>query len=123
MSIPSHLYKLLNRNVLCNCDIEAESNFLLESLAACDEHNKPDLEMYFKANLAFVDHLAQLNVSLNMSINRNWTHVKQPIPISLDSFQINPKLLHAPVMHKDFMEQYQANRRTVARPQNAKSKF
>ena len=96
---------------------------MLESLAACDEHETPDLEMYFTANLAFVDYLAQLNVSLNMSINRYWTHVKQPIPISLDSFQINPKLLHAPVMLKDFMEQYQANRRTVAKLENTKSKF
>ena len=47
VNIPSHPYILLDRNVLCNCDIEAESNFLLESLAACDEHKKPDLEMYF----------------------------------------------------------------------------
>ena len=31
VNIPSHPYVLLDRNVLCNCDIEAESNFLLES--------------------------------------------------------------------------------------------
>ena len=50
MNIPSHLYVLLDRNILCNCDIEAESNFLLESLAACGEHEKPDLEnvLYYK---------------------------------------------------------------------------
>ena len=63
VSIPSHPYILLNRNVLCKCNIEAENNFLLESLASCDEHDKPDLEMYFTVNLAFVDYLAQLNVS------------------------------------------------------------
>ena len=106
VNIPSHPYILLDRNVLCICDIEAESNFLLESLAACDEHKKPDLEMYFMVNLAFLDYLTQLNVTLNTPINRNWTSVKQSIPISLDSFQINPKLMHAPIMLKDFMEQY-----------------
>ena len=37
MLIPSHLYVLLNRMVLCNYIIEAESNFLLESIAACDK--------------------------------------------------------------------------------------
>ena len=26
----------MNRSILCNCDVEAESNFLLESLAACE---------------------------------------------------------------------------------------
>ena len=36
IDIPSHPYVLLNRMVLCNCIIEAESNFLLESIAACN---------------------------------------------------------------------------------------
>ena len=39
INIPSHPYVLLNKRILCNCDLEAESNFLLESLAAC-EHLK-----------------------------------------------------------------------------------
>ena len=123
VNIPSHPYILLDRNILCNCDIEAESNFLLESLATCDEHKKPGLEMYFMVNLAFMDYLAQLNVTLNTPINRNWMSVKQPIPISLDSFQINPKLMHTPIMLKDFMEQYQENRMTIAKQENPKSRF
>ena len=106
VNISSHPYILLDRNILCNCNIEAESNFLLESLAACEEHEKPDLEMYFMVNLAFVDHLEQLNKTITTPINRNWTDTKQPIPISLDSFQVNSKLMHAPIMLKDFMEQY-----------------
>ena len=61
--------------------------------------------MYFMVNIAFMDYLAQLNVTLNTPINRNWTSVKQPIPISLDSFHVNPKLMHAPIMLRDFMEQ------------------
>ena len=96
----------MDRNILCNCDIEAESNFLLESLATCDEHEKPDLKKYFTINLAFMDYLEQLNETLTIPINRNWMNAKQPIPISLDSFQVNPKLMHAPIMLKDFMEQY-----------------
>ena len=36
IEIPTHPYVLLNRTVLWNCIIEAESNFLLESIAACD---------------------------------------------------------------------------------------
>ena len=35
--------------------IEAENNFLLESIAACDPDNTDaDLEMYFMANKAFL---------------------------------------------------------------------
>ena len=37
--IPSHPYVLVNRSILCNCGIEVENNFLLESLAACHDAN------------------------------------------------------------------------------------
>ena len=37
--IPSHPHVLVNRSVLCNCSIEADNHYLLESLAACDNRN------------------------------------------------------------------------------------
>ena len=93
VNIPSHPYVLSDRNNLCNCDIEAQSNFLLESLAACREHEKPDLEMYFTVNLAFEDYLEELNESIKIPIERNWTNYRQILPTSLESFQINSSLL------------------------------
>ena len=39
IKIPSHPYVLVNRSVLCNCAIEVENHFLLESLAACQDTN------------------------------------------------------------------------------------
>ena len=49
VKIPSHPYVLVNRSILCNCGIEADSHHLLELLAACD--NKPtELTMYFIIN-------------------------------------------------------------------------
>ena len=52
--IPGHPYVLLNRIILCNCIIEAENNFLSESIAAHDpDSTDVDLEMYFVANMAF----------------------------------------------------------------------
>ena len=123
VNIPSHPYVLLDRNILCNCDIEAESSFLLESLAACGEHEIPDLEMYFTVNLAFVDYLEELNESIKTPINRNWTSFKQPLPVSLESFQLTSKLMHAPVMLRDFIDQYQENRITAIKWESPTSKF
>ena len=55
----------MNRSILCNCDIEAECKFLLESLAACDNsETKTDLLMYFTVNLAFVNYLDNVINSL-----------------------------------------------------------
>ena len=123
VNIPSHPYVLLDRNILCSCDIEAESNFLFELLAAYREHEKPDLEMYFTVNLAFVDYLEELNETITMPINRNWTSVKQSLPVSLESFQLNSKLMHSPVMLRDFIEQYQENRITATKQESPTSKF
>ena len=58
IKIPSHPYVLVNRSVLCNCGIEAENHFLLESLAACQDTNSK-LIMYFTVNTAFVKYLDQ----------------------------------------------------------------
>ena len=46
IKIPSHLYVLINRSVLCNCGIEAENHFLLESLAACQNAVKTNNVLY-----------------------------------------------------------------------------
>ena len=72
INIPSHPYVLMNRNILCNCDMEAESNFLLESLAACENpETKADLVMYFTVNLAFVNYFKGAIENLNTSISMN----------------------------------------------------
>ena len=39
VKIPSHPYVLVNRSVLCNCGIEADNHYLLESIAACDNRD------------------------------------------------------------------------------------
>ena len=53
IKIPSHPYVLLKRTVLCNCRIEAENNFLLESIAACPGKQSA-LTMYYTVNTAFM---------------------------------------------------------------------
>ena len=100
VNIPSHLYILLDRNILCSCNIEAEDNFLLESLAACGEKNNQKLEMFFTVNLAFLDHLEGLTEVIDIPIDRNWMHEKQLLPISFESFEINSSLLQAPKSSK-----------------------
>ena len=74
-------------------------------------------------NLAFVDYLEQLNGTITIPINRNWISARQSIPISLDAFQVSSKLMHAPIMLKDFTEQHQENRITATKWENPKSKF
>ena len=87
VSIPSHPYVLLDRNILCNCDIEVEYNFLLESLAACGEKNDRKLKMFFTVNLTFLDHLEELTEVIETPIDRNWTHKNSYCPSHFSHLQ------------------------------------
>ena len=70
INIPGHPYVLMNQSILCNCDIEAESNFLLESLAACEgPETKTDLEMHFTVNLSFVNYFDDMIEESGMPIS------------------------------------------------------
>ena len=125
-NIPSHPYVLLDRNILCNCDIEAEDNFLLESLVVCGENNIQKLEMFFTVNLAFLDHLEDLTEVLDTPIDRNRMHNKQILPILLESFQINSSLLQAPKTLRDYIKQFQEHKSKMqvdVQHHNTKSKF
>ena len=83
VNIPGHPYILMNRSILCNCDIEAESNFLLESLAACEGPDaKIDLEIHFTVNLAFMNYFDDILENLGKQILLNWTTQEQILPIS-----------------------------------------
>ena len=69
INIPGYPYVLMNQSILCNCNIEAESNFLLESLAACEGlETKTDLEMHFIINLAFVNYINDMIEELGIPI-------------------------------------------------------
>ena len=94
VDIPSHPLILLNQSILCNCDIEAESNFLLESLGACDS-STIDLVMYYAANVAFDNYFDNLIDSLEVPALQNWTTQEQILPISLQSFEFDTNLMQA----------------------------
>ena len=95
--IPSHPYVLANRSVLCNCGIEAENHFLLESLAVCQGINSK-LVMYFTVNTAFINYLDQfpnLTESLEFPIVNNEMPFEQILPISLNILKFDSTLLTA----------------------------
>ena len=113
VNIPGHPYILMNRSILCNCDIEAESNFLLESLAACEGPDaKTDLEIHFTVNLAFMNYFDDILENLGKQISLNWTTQEQILPISLETFEISPNLINAPKTLQDLAVRYR-NRKNI----------
>ena len=101
IEIPSHPYVLVNRSVLCNCGIEAENNFLLESLAACHDTNRK-LIMYFTVNTAFTNYIDQFNLmeELEMPILTNKSTSEFTLPVFLNKSTFDDTLLSAPINTK-----------------------
>ena len=111
INIPGHPYVLMNQSILCNCNIEAESNFLLESLAACEGPEiKTDLEMHFTINLAFVNYFNDMIEELGIPISQNWITQEQILPLSLEMFEINPNLINATKTPRDLAIQYKSKK-------------
>ena len=107
IGISSHPYILVNRIVLCNCGIESENNFLLESLAPCHDSNT-NLVMYFIVNIAFTKYTDQFNLTkeLKFPILTNKTTTKFTLPVFLNNSKFDDSLLTAPQMLKDYIAQY-----------------
>ena len=118
VKIPSHPYVLINRTVLCNCGIEAEDNFLLESICACPGKQSA-LTIYFTVNMAFMHYLDSLTNNLENHILQNWTMHEQVLPISLQTFNFDSKLLEAPKTLKEFVHQYQQKKQVLDKKENS----
>ena len=109
VKIPSHPYLLVDRSVLCNCGMEEENNFLLQSLAACHDAESK-LVRYFTVNTAFVSYLHSLDNltdSLTFPILLNRKTYEQTLSIFLKSSDFDSGLLKAPKTLKDFVHQFQ----------------
>ena len=77
--------------------MEAENNFLLESIVACDpDSDGVDLKMYFMANTAFLNYFEGLIDMLEVPFLHNVTTQEHILPISLESDDFDKELLAAP---------------------------
>ena len=93
--------------VLCNCIIEAENKFLLESIVACDlENDGAYLEMYFVANTAFLNYFDKLINMLDTPFPHNITRRDHILPISLESDDFDKELSSAPETLRELVEKY-----------------
>ena len=106
VKIPTHPYVLVNRSILCNCGIEADSHNLLESLATSD-NKQSKLIMYFTINLAFSNYLELMpNMTEHQTLNRDKTLKEQPLPVYLNVSHYDISLSDRPTKLKEFIHNY-----------------
>ena len=85
--------------------MEVESNFWLESIAACNpEKDNADLETYFVANKAFLNYFDELINTLDIPVFHNITKQEHVLPLSLESDGFDEELLSSPKTLRDLVE-------------------
>ena len=95
VKIPSHPYVLVNRSVLCDCGIEADNHYLLESVTACDNRNSK-LIMYFTIYTVFANYLGTFpNLTELFLLITDRTTYEQTLPLNLSISGFDKSLLHA----------------------------
>ena len=103
VKISSHPYVLVNRSALCNCGIEADVHYHLESIATCDNKDSK-LVMYFTINMAFANYLDMFpNLTDSFQLIKERTSYEQPLPINLSVLNFDSSLLHAPTNLKSMI--------------------
>ena len=107
LEIPSHPYIFINRSILCNCRIEVENNYLLESLAACHD-SRTKLVMYFTVNLAFTNNINDFNLTeeINIPTITNKLTSEAILPVFLNKSKFDEPLLSVPLTLKEYISQY-----------------
>ena len=69
--------------------------------------------MYFTVNLAFVNYLEGAVETLCSEVCTNWTTQEQALPVSIENFDFDPKLLTSQQTMTDFLTQYKYRKETT----------
>ena len=96
----------LTEAVLCNCGIEADNHYLLESISACDNRDSK-LITYFTINMAFTNYLNMFSdLTDSFHLIKDRTTYELPLPINLSIPDFDRPLLHVPTNLQYFVQDY-----------------
>ena len=96
--LPPQTYVLVNRSLLCYCDIDAGFSYVMQTLGSCDGPSQP-INLEFTFNMAFFNTFEEELTSQNFSPPSHPSF--EPVfPVSLPN---DPFLLHMPTLSLDSM--------------------
>ena len=81
--MPEHTYAVVNREFLCDCQLDLEYASILKQISACGEKTHYDLTLRFTVNLAFWQMLKQYKPKLAKIVMPNMNRIEQTFPVKL----------------------------------------
>ena len=99
---PEHTYAVVNREFLCDCQLDLEHVSVLRQLSSCSKSNSSKMQMKFTINLAFWEMFKKRSPNSASNIQPQYTEEVQTF--SVDLYDPRIKKLDQPVDLENFME-------------------
>ena len=104
---PEHTYAVVNREFLCDCQLDMEHASVLRQLSSCSRTSSSKLQMYFTINLAFWQMCKERSPSSVSNIQPQHTEEVQIFVVS--PYEVQGKILEHPTELETFMETMDIN--------------
>ena len=80
---PEHIYAVVNREFLCNCQLDLEHVSVLRQLSSCNKDRSSNLVMQFHINIAFLELLRKRNPQVAELVQPQFTDHRQTFDINI----------------------------------------
>ena len=98
---PEHIYAVVNREFLCDCQLDLEHDSVLRQLSSCSKSSSSKMQMKFTINLAFWEMFKKRSPNSASNIQPQYTEEVQTFSVDL----YDPQMMYdQPVDLKNFME-------------------
>ena len=108
---PEHTYAVVNREFLCDCQLDLEQVSVLRQLSSCNKDRSSKLVMQFHINIAFWELLRKRSPQVAELVQPQFTDHRQTSDIRL--FEGKQKRLDQPTDLEVFMERIDKNGKRI----------
>ena len=108
---PEHKYAVVDREFLCDCQLDLEHASVLRQLSSCNRERSSKLVMQFHVNIAFWELLRERSPQTAELVQPRFTDHRQIFEIKL--FEGKPRRLDQPTDLETFMEKIDKNGKKI----------
>ena len=108
---PEHTYAVVDREFLCDCQLDLEHASVLRQLSSCNRERSSKLVMQFHVNIAFWELLRERSPQTAELVQPKFTDHRQTFEVKL--FEGKPRWLDEPTDLETFMERIDKNGKRI----------
>ena len=108
---PEHTYAVVDREFLCDCQLDLEHASVLRQLSSCNRERSSKLVMQFHVNIAFWELLGERSPQTAELVQPKFTDHRQIFELKL--FEGKPRRIDQPTDLETFMEKIDKNGKKI----------